>query len=147
MRRHGGDRIGHGRISVGKLLDGRGQEVDEERIHRHHRDVTLAFALQLIEFAAHQVEVVERRLDMLQHALARRVQADAVGQPVEQFGAHLGFELEYLPVDRARRDIQVLRGLADRTAPRHFDEILQDVRMHGDSLSSMTRTGHAATRG
>ena len=90
-----------------------------------------ALALERIELAAHDLEVVQGRLHVPEQPLARGVQAHAVRHPVEQLAAELVLKLQDLPVDRARCDVQVLGGLPHRAATGHLDEVLQDAGVHG----------------
>lgn len=55
--------------------------------------------------------------------LASASQLDAVRQPIEKLALQLVFQLEDLPVDSGRRDIQGIGGLPHRLFPHRFGEI------------------------
>jgi len=93
--------------------------------------MTGALALERIEFAAHDLKIMQGRLHMPEQPLARSVQAHAVRHPIEQFAAEFVLDLQDLPVDRTRGNVQVLGRLAHRAATGHFDEVFQDAGVHG----------------
>ena len=105
-----------------------------------------ACLLEVVDLGADAIVVMERRRHMPQQQVARDREAHATGQPVEERRPEVCFQLENLPVEGARRDVQSGGGLSDGADARHLTKVdegggVEHVRAMGP------RAGHRATTG
>ena len=130
--RMGGDEPGH------RL----GQEVHGQAVEGGDGHLAADDAAQVVDVPAQPGEVVQGVPRVAQNELPGVGQPHAVRVPLEQRGAEVVLELQYLPVDGGRRDVQPFRGAADRPFLRHRLEVPQHRRMHPVSASVRPPTGH-----
>ena len=106
------------------------EEVHRQAVQGGDGHLTADDAAQVVDVAAQPGEVVQGSLRMAQHEPPGVGQPHAVRAPFEQRRAEMVLELQDLPVDGRRGDVQPFRGTADRPFLGHRLEVPQHRRMH-----------------
>jgi len=102
-------------------------------VHREHTHVALVDALHLADIGGDAALVVAPAPGQGDDQVARRREAHATRQPLEQGHAELAFEREHLPIDRRCGDVQFFRSALDRPGARDLIDISQHDRQQRDA--------------
>ena len=111
-------------------LDGARNDAHQQRRDRRDPHFAADVAGDGGDLGAGAAPFGQRVAGMAQQLFARRRQPDAVAASLEQRNAELGLELQDLPVDRRRRDIELFRRAPDRSGPGDLIEIMQNDGVH-----------------
>src|SRR5258708_28021604 len=92
-------------------------------VHGRDRHLAAAGALQMLDAQFNPLVVLERLAHMRDQQLPDRGEPQALRQAMKNLGAEAVLELQDLPVDGGRRNIQPPRGRPDRATARYFVEV------------------------
>ena len=88
-----------------------------------------ALAGEVGDLRADPFEVADLAADVVHQQLARRIQPDAAGQPLEDLRPELGLERLDAAVQRRGGDVEVLGRLADRAGAGHVLDQAEGLQM------------------
>jgi len=119
-------------MRLAEVPDHLGQEARRQRLAGHHLHLAAPQALQLLDLRAHVRQLGGAAADVAHEQLARRRQAHAARQALEDRRAEFLLDVLDAAVDRRGRHVQALGGLADRADAGHFIDIAQQTQVvHG----------------
>jgi hypothetical protein len=121
------------------------QQAGHDALDDPQADLAAPEPAQVVDPGAGAVEVAKNAVAVPRQHLAGHRELDAHLRALEQHCIDLVLELGDLPADRRRRDMQAVRGLADRAEFGDFVEIAQREETHG-LLSWAMQGAHCAAR-
>ena len=123
---------GHVRIARLEGGDRPGQEIEGDRLTAREAHRAAPQALEILDPRLDPFDLRVLLADVANEDFAGGCQAHAARPSLQKRGAQLLLQIHDAPVDRRGRDVEALRGGADRTHAGDFVEIIQNSQMaHG----------------